>query len=165
MLKILKSKQGTGAITAIVITLVLLLMFSLVMEYLRVYTIANGVREAATGNMNVLATLNADKTYAFVREGKNNMNADAEAVQRVNSLPFLLAKNLGLIPDGASGYKKLFDNGAIEYVFKDFDMTYTVEPLIFTVKLSLVIPVRFAGEVVMDAEIPLVVKSTYQEKY
>jgi len=140
-------------------------MFSLVMEYLRIYTIANGVREAVAGNMDVLATQNADKTYGFVREGKNNMNTDAEAVQRMDSLPFLLSQNLGLVPGGGSGYKKLLDNGATEYVLKNFDITYTAEPLIFTAKLSLAIPVRFAGGVVTDAEIPLLVKSTYQEKY
>ena len=132
MIERLKSRQGDGSISAIVITLVLILIFTLVMEYFRLYTIASGVREAVTGGVNVLATQNADKAYSHFREGENNMDTDAEAVQRMNSLPLLLGENLCLVPEGGSVYKKLLDNGATEYILRDFDITHTTKPLILS---------------------------------
>lgn len=163
--EILKSKKGDGSINAIIITLVLFLIFTLVMEYLRLYTIANGVRGAVVGSMNMLATQNADKVFGHFREGSNSMNNDTEAVQRMNSLPMLLGENLGLVSEGGSVYKKKLGNGATEYMLKDFHISHTSQPLIFTARLRLVIPARLAGKIVTHVEIPVIVKSAYQEKY
>ncbi len=90
MLKIFKSKQGYGSITAIVIALVLLLMFNIVMEYFRLYTISQGVKEAAQESINTLATQNTDKAYSFLREGQNNLDYDEEADARIQYFPYLL---------------------------------------------------------------------------
>jgi hypothetical protein len=165
IVEILKSKKGDGSINAIIITLVLFLIFTLAMEYLRIYTIANGVRGAAVSRINTLTTHNADKAFGHFREGSNSMNNDTEAVQRMNSLPMLLGESLGLVSEGGSVYRKKLRNGATEYVLKDFHISYTSQPLVFTARFKLVIPTRLAAKIVTHVEIPVMVKSAYQEKY
>ena len=165
MLKVLKSKQGIGAIIAIVITLVLLLIFCLAMEYFRIYTIANGVNEAAQESINTLAIQNADKAYSYLREGQNNINYDSQTNLRIRRYPIMLQSSLGLISEDLLEFKKLVAGGKTEYILKDFNVIYTSTPLIFTASFKLVVPVRFAGKIVTYAEIPLKRSSNYQNKF
>jgi hypothetical protein len=165
IVEILKSKKGDGSINAIIITLVLFLIFTLVMEYLRIYTIANGVRGAVVSSINTLTTHNADKAFGHFREGSNSMDNDMESVQRMNSLPMLLRESLALVSEDGYVYRKKLGNGATEYVLKDFYISYISQPLVFTARLKLVIPARMAGKIVTHVEIPVIVKSAYQEKY
>ncbi|MDA3845705.1 MAG: hypothetical protein PF505_04045, partial [Vallitaleaceae bacterium] len=69
MIKVLKNKDGNVAIQAVVVVLVLLLVFSVVSEYLRLQMIAQGVRDAVQSSVISVASENYDVVYHGLREG------------------------------------------------------------------------------------------------
>jgi len=69
MRRIIKDKQGSAAIFAIVIILCLILLFTVASEYLRLQIIASGVRDALQSSIIAVATENYDEVYNGLREG------------------------------------------------------------------------------------------------
>ncbi|MGV8149797.1 MAG: hypothetical protein ACLKAK_08535 [Alkaliphilus sp.] len=66
---ILRSKDGNAAILACVIVICLMLLFSVISEYLRLKIIAEGVRSAVQSSVISVAVQNYDELFATLREG------------------------------------------------------------------------------------------------
>ena len=69
MIGVLRNKDGNAALMACVIVLCLLLVFSVISEYLRLRLIANGVRDAVQSSVISVVTENYDDVYNGLREG------------------------------------------------------------------------------------------------
>ncbi|WP_034601054.1 hypothetical protein [Clostridiisalibacter paucivorans] len=69
MISRLKNKDGSAIITACVVVVCLLLLFTVISEYLRLQIIAKGVRDTVQSSVISLATQNYDEVYNGLREG------------------------------------------------------------------------------------------------
>lgn len=69
ILKKLNNKSGNALPLACAIIICLLLILSVIMEYVRLTVIANGVRDALQASVISVSTQNYDKVYNGLREG------------------------------------------------------------------------------------------------
>jgi hypothetical protein len=127
MIKVLKNKDGNVAIQAVVVILVLLLIFSVVSEYMRLQIIAKGVRDAVQSAVISVATENYDEVYNGLREGYSGGYAlsgdswvshiDEGAV--MNELTMLLGLSFG----------RKYAGGVLEYELSDLEVKILNTPL------------------------------------
>ena len=69
MMALLKNKEGSAALLACIMVLCLVLVFTMVCEYLRIQIIVKAVRDAAQSAVISVSTQNYDKLYNGLREG------------------------------------------------------------------------------------------------
>lgn len=67
--RVLKEKKGNAILLACVIVIALILIFTGIMEYIRLQMIAQGVRDALQTSIISVATQNYDEVYNGLREG------------------------------------------------------------------------------------------------
>lgn len=173
MNRIMKDRSGNAALFAIIIILCLMLLFTVISEYLRLQIIASGVRDALQSSVIAVATENYDEVYNGLREGYSGGYRLSETDQweeQVDSGAVLmkLSDKLGLI-DGikyASGYMEyqLSDleiqiNNAT-FASSDNDSRFEAEAWVtFTVPLS------FGWDHLPPMEIRLKVDAGYSPKF
>ena len=170
--RILKNKDGNVAIQAVVVVLVLLLVFSVVSEYLRLQMIAQGVRDAVQSSVISVATENYDEVYNGLREGYSGGYAlyDDNWVSRIDEgavmseLTLLLGLHFG----------QKYAGGQLEYELSDLDVNILNAPFAPSsnndrfeseVYVTLTVPVSFGWEHVPDMEIRLKVNAGYTPKF
>jgi hypothetical protein len=172
MRRLLKNKDGNMAIQAVVVVLVLLLVFSVVSEYLRLQIIAKGVRDAVQSAVISVATQNYDDVYNGLREGYSGGYAlygdswmtqiDEGAV--MNELTLLLGLSYG----------QKFAGGEIEYELSDLDVNVLNAPFAPSsnsdrfeseVFITLTVPTSFGWEHVPPMVIEMKVNAGYTPKF
>ena len=152
--------------------LVLLLVFSVVSEYLRLQMIAQGVRDAVQSAVISVATENYDEVYNGLREGYSGgytlyddswvSSIDEGAV--MSELKLLLGLNFG----------QKYAGGELKYELSDLDVNILNAPLAPSsnndrfeseVYVTLTVPIAFGWEHVPDMEIHLKVNAGYTPKF
>lgn len=172
MIRILKNKDGNVAIQAVVVMLVLLLLFSVISEYLRLHIIAKGVRDSVQSAVISVATQNYDEVYNGLREGYSGGYAlyDDSWVSRIdegavmNELTMLLGLSFG----------QKYVGGELEYELSDLEVNILNVPLAPSsnndrfeaeVYVTLSVPISFGWEEVPPMVIQLKVNAGYTPKF
>lgn len=172
MRKLLKNKDGNVAIQAVVVMLILLLLFSVIGEYLRLQIIAKGVRDSVQSAVISVATQNYDEVYNGLREGYSGGYAlyDDSWVSRIdegavmNELTMLLGLTFGRKHAG----------GELEYELSDLEVKILNVPLAPSsnndrfeaeVYVTLIVPTSFGWEHVPPMKIQLKVSAGYTPKF
>lgn len=170
--KLWKSRDGNVAIQAVVVVLVLLLIFSVVSEYLRLQIIAKGVRDSVQSAVISVATQNYDEVYNGLREGYSGGYAlygeswltqiDEGAV--MNELSILLGLSYG----------RKYAGGEIEYEISELDVNILNAPFAPSsnndrfeseVFITLTVPTSFGWEHVPPMVIEMKVNAGYTPKF
>ncbi len=160
------------AIQAVVVILVLLLVFSVVGEYLRLQIIAKGVRDAVQSAVISVATGNYDDVYNGLREGYSGGYAlygddwltqvDQGAV--MNELSILLGLSFG----------QKYTDGQLEYEITDMNLNVINAPFApmsnsdrfeSEVYLTLTVPTAFGWERIPPMVIEMKVEAGYTPKF
>ena len=161
--------EGTPLIIAIV--LVLLLLFSAVSEYSRLWIIVQGVREATQDAVLTAVNDNYDDVYHAVREGYAAgwvPAADGWTESRdTGDLYGHLSKTLGLVHDGTRYVR--YSGEKVEFSLSDFSVQVrnnglrSGETTGYTAEAALVleIPVRFLTSVLPPLRLPVHVQASY----
>lgn len=172
MIKVLKNKEGNVAIQAVVVVLILLLIFSVLSEYLRLQMIAKGVRDTIQSSVISVATQNYDEVYNGLREGYSggyeligdswNSKLDNGAVMEE------LSALLGLV--GGEKYSE----GTLEYALTDLEVNIKNVPFAPSnnndkfeaeVWVTLTVPLSFGWEHLTPMSIRLKVNAGYTPKF
>lgn len=171
-MKYLKNNKGSTYVSIIIILMVLAMIFSVTMEYIRIYNQLLQVREGAEKALVSLATDNWDENFKSVREGysgayqKDSTNTWKEVFEPEdveNQLREVLGLNKSNEKQGTSGYYyriKTFDVEQINSTFKN-----KTEVVVIKANVIVEIPFRsiFAG--IPPIPIELKVQSKYQRKF
>lgn len=172
MIKVLKNKEGNVAIEAVVVILVLLLVFTVVSEYLRLQMIAKGVRDAVQSSVISVATQNYDEIYNGLREGYSGgyeLNGNSWNSKIDNGAVMMeLSGLLGL----ENGEKSSGDE--LEYSLKELDVIINNAPFAPTnnnqkfeseVWVTLTVPLSFGWDHLPPLSIRLKVNAGYTPKF
>jgi hypothetical protein len=173
MIKVLKNKDGNVAIQACVIILCLLLVFTVISEYLRLQIIAKGVRDAVQTSVISVAIQNYNEVYNGLREGYSGgyeLDVSDTWVSRVDegSVLLELSNSLGLV-----GGEK-YNNGVVEFEITDLYINITNVPLApgnnderfeSEVWLTLEVPISFGWEDLPPMSIRMKVNAGYTPKF
>ncbi|WP_343213174.1 TadE/TadG family type IV pilus assembly protein [Fusibacter paucivorans] len=173
MNRIMKDRNGNAALFAIIIILCLMLMFTVISEYLRLQIIASGVRDALQSSVIAVATENYDEVYNGLREGYSGGYQLSETDQweeQVDSGAVLmkLSDKLGLI----EGTK--YAGGYMEYQLSDLDIQ--INNATFATSdndsrfeaeawVTLTVPLSFGWDHLPPMEIRLKVDAGYSPKF
>ncbi|MEA1974841.1 MAG: hypothetical protein U9N10_04680 [Bacillota bacterium] len=173
MINKLKNKDGNAAIMACVIVLCLLLLFTVISEYLRLQIIAKGVRDAVQSSVISIAIENYDDVYNGLREGysggyeldsNDNWNSKVDTGAVLSNL----SGSLGLI----SGKK--YSDGYLEYTISNLDVNILNTPLAPSgnskkfeseVWLTLKVPLSFGWDELPPLRIRMKVNARYTPKF
>ncbi|MBS7528521.1 hypothetical protein KHM83_17685 [Fusibacter paucivorans] len=169
----MKDRNGNAALFAIIIILCLMLMFTVISEYLRLQIIASGVRDALQSSVIAVATENYDEVYNGLREGYSGGYQLSETDQweeQVDSGAVLmkLSDKLGLI----EGTK--YAGGYMEYQLSDLDIQ--INNATFATSdndsrfeaeawVTLTVPLSFGWDHLPPMEIRLKVDAGYSPKF
>jgi hypothetical protein len=172
-MRIIKDKEGSAALFAIVIVLCLILLFTVISEYLRLQIIASGVRDALQSSVIAVATENYDEVYNGLREGYsggyqlNEMDSWEEQIDS-GAVFMKLSDKLGLI--GETKYS----GGYLEYSLYDLDIQINNASFATSDNnnrfeaeawVTLLVPLSFGWEHLPPMEIRLKVKAGYSPKF
>ncbi len=172
MIKVLKNKDGNMAIQAVVVMLVLLLLFSVISEYLRLQIIAKGVRDAVQSAVIAVAIENYDEVYNGLREGYSGGYTlyDDSWVSKVdegtvmNELSLLLGLTYGKKIVGSEVEYELSDL-AVHILNAPFAPTSNNNRFESEVGVTLTVPMSFGWEHLPPVEIHLKVNAGYTPKF
>lgn len=173
MASALKNKNGNAAIFAIAIVLSLVLLFTVVSEYLRLQIIASGVRDAVQSSVIAVATQNYDDVYNGLREGYSGAYAldndeHWEESLDTGAVMMNLSDTLGLI--GGSKYS----GDHLEYTLSNLDIQIRNSPIAPSgnhkkfeadVRITLEVPLSFGWEHLPAMQIRLKVSAGYTPKF
>lgn len=173
MIKFLKNKEGSAAIYAVVIILVLLMIFTVVSEYLRLQIIAKGVKDATQTAVISVATQNYDDVYNGLREGYAGgyeLSGSNTWIEKVDTGAVMseLSELLGLI-DG----KRVKENET-EYTLSNLGIIIINPPIAPSgeaqkfealVTMTLTVPLSYGWEHLPPMVINLQVKAGYTPKF
>lgn len=172
MMKRLKDQEGSIGIHAILMLLVLLLIFSVISEYLRLQVIAKGIRDAVQSCVIGVAIQNYDDVYNGLREGYsggfvlqgNNWESQLDEGEVMNELSQLLGLERG----------KKYTGGVVEYALSDLEVKVlntsfapnnNEQRFDAEVWVTLTIPLAFGWEHVPPMNIRLKVNAGYTPKF
>lgn len=148
MRKLFRNKEGNVAIQAVVVMLILLLIFSVIGEYLRLQIIAKGIRDAIQASVISVATQNYDEVYNGLREGysggyalyDDNWEGSVDEGSVMNELTSLLGLSFG----------KKYTGGMVEYGLSELEVKIINTPLAPSNDDK-----RFESEVYVTLSVPL----------
>lgn len=176
---ILKNKKGNGAIYACIIVLVLMLIFTVISEYLRLQMIAKGVRDALQTSIILVATQNYDDLYSGIREGYSggyelSPNDKWKSCIDIGSVYYHLDSTLGLKNNGV--YHMKISGDEIEFKLSNLDLEIINSPLApnnpdgerkfsATGKILLEVPLDFGWDMLPPMKINIGVKAGYTPKF
>jgi hypothetical protein len=169
----MKDRSGNAALFAIIIILCLMLLFTVISEYLRLQIIASGVRDALQSSVIAVATENYDEVYNGLREGYSGGYRLSETDQweeRVDSGAVItkLSDKLGLI-DGIK-----YAGEYMEYQLSDLDIQINNAPFAINDNdsrfeaeawVTLTVPLSFGWDHLPPMEIRLKVDAGYSPKF
>lgn len=160
---------------AVAVTIALLLVFLGISEFLRLTILAAGVKDAMESAVIAVVNDNYNEVYHSVREGYAAGYEPEEPGFRVSvdagDVPGRMGFLLGLEEDG-DGYASWNSRGEVEYRLKDFSVTVHNQPLASPggtyyadAKVTMEVPVRFAGKWLPGLAIQLKARAAYREKF
>ena len=175
--KLFKSKSGSAAILSVVILLVMLMLFTMVVEYLRIKTISKGIRDSLESSVISVVIQNWDNNFESLRQGysggydldetSNNWDVDIDEGAVFNNL----GNALGLSSWGNVYYK--FAGDELEYYLYDLDVTVINARFrgddndLFkaTVEIILEVPFKFGWGHVPNIKVPLKLNAKFTPKF
>lgn len=170
-----KDKSGSMFPLAVAVTIGMLLIILGVSEYMRLVITAAGIKDAMESA--VISTVNDNyaEVYHGVREGyAAGYEPDGEgfvAVVDYGDIYGRLCFLLGLEEDG-NGYVRINNGGEREYRLSglrvDIPNTALASPggtYYADARITMEVPVRFAGKIVSNLSINLKVRAAYKEKF
>jgi len=173
MMSKLKNKDGNAVLFACVIVICLLLLFSVISEYLRLQIIAKGVRDAVQSSVISVAIENYDDVYNGLREGYSggyelDYNDEWKARVDTGSVLSNLSNVLGLI----NGSK--YTDSMLEYTISNLEINILNTPLAPSgntqkfeaeVWLTLEVPLSFGWDRLQPLQIRMKVNAGYTPKF
>ena len=175
--RIFKNKKGSAAISSVIILLVMLMLFTTIVEYLRIKTISKGIRDSLESSVISVVIQNWDNNYESLRQGysggynldesNNNWDIDIDEGAVFNNL----GNALGLSSWGNKYYKST--GNEIEYYIYDLDVTIVNAKFkgndndLFkaTAEITLEIPFKFGWDHVPNIKIPVKVNAKFTPKF
>lgn len=149
MIRILKNKEGNAAIQACVIVLCMLLLFTVISEYLRLQMITRGIRDSVQAAVISVAIQNYDDVYNGLREGYSGgyeLDDHDQWITRIDEGAVL--DSLTSLLNLEAGSK--FAGEKLEYTISNLEVS-TLNTTFAPENDSN----KFEAEVVLDLEIPL----------
>lgn len=148
--KHLRNNKGSGALWAVILTLVVLTIACAVYEYARLQIIASGVRDAVQSAIISVANDNYNEVYSGVREGYSGgyelqSSDNWEDWMDTGDVYAKLDELLGL--DGSHAKST---GGKVEYSLSDLTVDITNAPFAQPASEN-----RFFGDVTLHLEVPL----------
>lgn len=154
MMRLLRNRNGSGNLLAIIVVIVILLISCSVYEYIRLSLIAQGVRDAVQNAIISTATTNYDEVYNSLREGYsggytlNGSNWD-ESLD-TGDIYGQLDRTLGLSRQNGKHVKYAGDT--VEYSVWGLEVTIKNAPL---APYNTDTAGRFLAEATIELEVPL----------
>ncbi|WDV44063.1 hypothetical protein PV797_11035 [Clostridiaceae bacterium M8S5] len=171
----MKNKEGNAVIMACVTVLILMLIFTVIAEYIRLQIIAKGVRDGVQSSVISVVTNNWDNNYNGLRQGYaggytlkgSNWQTDIDKGEVYNDLSNLLGLQRG------SGEYIKYVNSTIEYSVYNLDINVINTPFrgnkddkfSADIYITLKIPLGFGWGHLPDMIIPLKVKAKFTPKF
>lgn len=177
VVKILRSKKGFSAPWTVVIAISAIMFFVVAWQFLRLMTIAAGVKDAVQSAVISTLVANYGNVYDGIREGYSggyrlSRNSWKAAVSKGN-IYGRLDNLLGLQKQG-SKHVKLNSDG-VEFAVYGLSVEVDNAPLApsgstisqfsATSKITLEVPLSFCGDILPPMKIDLLVKSKYTPKF
>jgi hypothetical protein len=174
---IFKDNSGSAAILSLIILLIMLMFFTVTIEYLRIKTIAKGIRDCLESSVISVVIQNWDNNYEALREGysggysldenSNNWVVDIDEGAVFNNL----GNALGLSSGGNLYYK--FTGNGIEYYLYDLDVNVTNskfrgdgnDEFKASAEIILKVPLKFGWGHVPNLEVPLKLNAKFTPKF
>ncbi len=171
---ILKDKQGVSALNSAIIVLIVFILFSVVLEYLRIFTIAKGVQDTVEFAVISVITDNWDNSASAIKQGYSGAYSydvgswveDYSTGQVYDDL----MDTLGMSNHGSGLTKFIGDKG--EYYLSDLEVTIAntglqsdINELEATAKIKLTIPVDYSFADLPDIVIDLKSKAKFSPKF
>lgn len=176
---ILKEKMGNALPLACAIVMILILLFSVATEYMRLEIISKGVRDALQTSVIAIASQNYDDVYNGLREGYSGgyilSSSDVwESKLNTGDIYSYLDNLLGLEKSGAIHIK--FTGKEVEYKLSDLKLNVIISPIApsnpnnvpkFQAEASihLEVPLSFGWNKLPPLQINLKVKAGYTGKF
>jgi hypothetical protein len=175
--KFFKSKSASAAILSVVILLVMLMLFTTVMEYIRIKTISKGIRDSLESSVISVVIQNWDNNFESLRQGysggynldetNNNWDIDIDEGAVFNNL----GNALGLSSGGNLYYK--FAGNKIEYYLYDLDVNVTNakfrgdgnDEFKASAEIILEVPFKFGWDHVPNLKVPLKLNAKFTPKF
>ena len=176
MIRKIKEKTGNMLPLAVAIILGVLIVFTGIIEYMRLQIIAKDVRDAVQTAVLVVSVENYENIYSSIKEGYSGAytlkdNGWQEVVD-TGDIYSKLAELLGLEKQGKLYIKKI--DGGYEYSLSDLKINVINSPLAPKVKnnkfiaesyINLIVPLSFGWERIPPMNIRLKVRSEYLAKH
>jgi len=155
MKRILKDQRGGTAFPLIIaITIVLIIIFAGISEYLRLLIIAQGVRDAVQSSVIATVTENYSNVYHGAREGYSGayqpMAGSFEESLDYGDIYVRLVNVLGLTRNGGY-YEKRYHDGNTEYRVWGLSVDIRNAPI----SQGDTAPVRFIADCTIQLEVPV----------
>ena len=171
--KKLMSEEGNAPIYALIILMVLMLLFGVVSEYLRLKVIAEGVYEATQNGVISVVTKNYDEVYTGLRQGYSGAYGLSETKK------WQQVVEDGAVMEDLNQLLGLYEGKKIEggrLVYEISDLHVIIENPSFapkndserfeaTVDLTLKVPLGFGWDHLAPLVIPMKVKAAYSNKF
>ena len=176
--RLLRSKNGFSAPWTVVIAISALLFFVVVWQYMRLMTIASGVKDAVQSAVISTSVANYANVYNGIREGYSGgyTLSGSSWRQKVSkgNIYGRLDDLLGLSQRGDKHIK--YNSDGIEYCVYDLSVavdnaplapssTRNIEQFEATSTIMLEVPLSFCGDIFPPMQIELTVKSKYTPKF
>jgi hypothetical protein len=176
--QILKDKSGKGAPLILAVVLVTIILSTTVFEYMRLFIIAQGVRDSVQSAIVDVATENWDKAYPGLREGYSGSYKLSGSTWHQNvttgNVYGRLQSVLGLKYENGKYVKYAGD--VPEYKLSGFSLTVvnapfapsdtsTVTQLNMTGTITVEVPLSFGWEHLTPMTLTLKLKSKYTPKF
>lgn len=175
--KLIKSKSGSAAILSVIILLVMLMLFTMAIEYLRIKTIAKGIRDSLESAVISVVVQNWDNNYESLRQGYSggydlDENSDDWAIDIDEGAIYNdLGNALGLSSWGNKYLK--FAGEEVEYYLYDLDVTVINARFrgddndLFKASADIVleVPFKFGWGHVPNMVVPIKLKAKFTPKF
>lgn len=172
----LRNKNGNALPLACIIVICLLLISSVIMEYIRITIIASGVRDALQTSVISVSTQNYDKVYNGLREGYSggyNKMGGGVWQERLNYGDIYAELNQLL---GLNGVHTKTTGGDIEYRLSDLSVNIINSPFAPTntnssnkftadAKINLHVPLTFGWGILPPIKITIKTTAGYIPKF
>ncbi|QUH31126.1 hypothetical protein [Vallitalea guaymasensis] len=175
MEKLIKNKDGNAAILACVAVLIMMLLFTVIAEYIRLQTIAKGVNDAVQSSVISVVTNNWDNNYNGLRQGYAGgytlKNSEWETDIDNGEVYADLSDLLGL--QRKSGKYVKYTKKETEYSLYNLDVKIINTPIrgnendefSADVYITLQVPLSFGWGHLPDMIIPLKLKAKFTPKF
>ncbi|MGL4790626.1 MAG: hypothetical protein ACRCW1_04370 [Anaerotignaceae bacterium] len=176
---ILKNNKGSGYPLVVVVTLILVMVFTGITEYLRLMIIAQGVRDTLQDAVIATVTENYNEVYHGVREGYSGgyqpLEEDFTQTLDYGDIYYKIDTVLGLEVENDYHIKTTKDTQEMQFRIWDLEVyiknapfaTYDTQEERFKIESSIMleVPVSFGGELIAPMKIKVKNSAGYTPKF